>query len=356
VLIIPYLDARPVVGGVISAASDAALIGRTRVGQRLVLGSLATLRADGHDIVIGDDCWFGDFATVHIAHDVYPAAIASAVSVARFALVHACRLGQGCVLAEHAVVMDDAQVGPHAVIAADSVVPPGKRLEGGWLYAGTPAKPVRAIAREEVEQLHRRIRLGGTAGPTGDGDALAHILRSARPVQPLVQRPGAGVAADYADHAYVAPSASITGELELGAGASIWFGVEAQGEGSRLVVGAGSNVQDNTRIRLSPGEEVVLGRRVTIGHNVHLAACRVEDEAMVGMGSRLGAGTLVQAGGCVAAGAVTLPGTVVGAGEIWSGDPATRWKPMPDENRRLFARGVDIYIEYAAHYARASHA
>jgi carbonic anhydrase/acetyltransferase-like protein (isoleucine patch superfamily) len=70
------------------------------------------------------------------------------------------------------------------------------------------------------------------------------------------------------------------------------------------------------------------------------------------MGSVVGAGTIVRAGGVIAAGAETAPGTEVGAGEIWSGSPARRWKPLPEDNRANFARGVEVYIEYAANYSR----
>jgi hypothetical protein len=67
------------------------------------------------------------------------------VTVGRFGLVHACSVGDGCVVGEAAAILDGAASGPYAVIAADSVVTPRKQLPGGWLYAGAPAKPVREI-------------------------------------------------------------------------------------------------------------------------------------------------------------------------------------------------------------------
>ena len=346
-IVLPYLAHTPRLGDAISAAADAVIIGRATVGPRCHFGQLATVRADGEDIRIGADCWFADFSTVHIAHSVFPAVVAAGCSVARYALVHACDLASGVVLGENAVVMDNTQVGAGAVIAADSMVPPGKTLAGGWLYAGKPAKPVREVGAAELTALHARVR-GGTLAHA----AIDAIVLSATPVAALRQLPGSGIAGIRADGAYVAPTASLTGVMQLAAQASIWFGVEIIGRGATLDIGTGSNVQDNTRIVLNPGERVRLGRRVTVGHNVRMAACDIGDEALVGMGSQVGAGTVVGAGGVIAAGAVTAPGTVVAAGEIWAGVPAQRWKALSPENRAMFARGAAAYIEYAGNYAR----
>lgn len=346
-VVIPYLDFHPQLAGDMEAAVDAAVIGRAEVGARCHLGQLATLRADGESIRIGADCWFGDFSTVHIAHSAFAAVVGNGVTVASFGLVHACDFGAGCVVGEHALVMDNSRIGAGAVIAADSVVPPGKTLDGGWLYAGVPAKAVREISAAELANLHGLLRSGAQSADA----AINALLRSAAQVAAPRHAAGSGLPAKLTQAAYVAPTAMLDGNLSLGTGASVWFGVEMVGGGD-IVIGAGSNVQDNTRIELHAGERVQIGARVTVGHNVRMAACVVEDGAMVGMGSRVGAGTIVRAGGVIAAGAETAPGTEVAAGEIWSGAPARRWKPLPEDNRANFARGVDVYIEYAKNYSR----
>ncbi|MBK8957569.1 MAG: gamma carbonic anhydrase family protein [Proteobacteria bacterium] len=345
--VLPYLEFRPRIAADIDAAADAAIIGRAEVGARCHLGRLATLRADGESIRIGADCWFNDFSTVHIAHGFLPATVGHGVTVGAFGLVHACDLGDGCVVGEHALVMDNSRVGPGAVIAADSVVPPGKTLEGGWLYAGIPAKAVRAVSAEELAALHEALR----KDRRGDEPAGDAVLRGAHPPAAPRLAAGFGVPHKLAGSAFVAPSAIIEGNLSLGAGGSVWFGVEMVGGGD-IVIGAGSNFQDNSRIVLKAGERVEIGERVTVGHNVRMATCVVEDGAMIGMGSVVGAGTIVRAGGVIAAGAETAPGTEVAAGEIWSGTPARRWKPVPDDTRVNFARGAETYIEYARNYSR----
>jgi carbonic anhydrase/acetyltransferase-like protein (isoleucine patch superfamily) len=347
-VVLPYLEDAPRIGPGVVADRWSAVIGRTQIGANCCLGPLATLRADGEDIRVGSDCWFGEASTVHIADGMYATHIGSHVTLGRYGLIHACTVGDDCVVGEHAVVMDGAVVGPAAVIAAESVVPPGKQFDGGWIYAGTPAKPVEPIARARVEELHRAIR-GST-----QASADAQIVRAKNPVGSLRHPPGSGIGAFEA--AYIAPTASIRGHLKLARHSSIWFAVEIDAEGAMVELGEASNIQDNSRVYLRPGERVLIGRRVTVGHNVRMRACEIEDEALIGMGSIIGERTVVRAGAVVAAGSITAPGTEVAAGYIWSGQPARRSKPLSPENRALFSLGVDVYIRYAERYLHGKRA
>src|SRR5688500_7644238 len=134
-ILLPYLHHTPQLGPGAAGDPSAAVIGRVQGAAGLRLDALATLRADGHDIVIGEDNWFGAASTAHIADERLPSRTGDHVTVGRFALVHACCVGADCILGEGAVVMDGAEIGPGAVLAAGSLVPPGKQLPGGWLYA-----------------------------------------------------------------------------------------------------------------------------------------------------------------------------------------------------------------------------
>jgi carbonic anhydrase/acetyltransferase-like protein (isoleucine patch superfamily) len=253
------------------------------------------------------------------------------------------------------VVMDGSTVGPGAVIAAESVVPPGKRLAGGWLYAGTPARPVEAISRARVEEFHCAIR-GSPDRGQGVSSSDAQIVRAKNPIGDLHHPPGARIARLEAQDAYIAPSASLTGQLKLAPHSSIWFGVEIDAVAAVVELGEASNIQDNSRLYLAAGERVRIGRRVTVGHNVRMYACEIEDGAIIGMGSIIGKGTVVRAGACVAAGAITDPGTEVAVGHVWSGRPARQSRPLSAENSALFSLGVDVYIEYSKHYLLSSKA
>jgi len=345
-LVIPYLEYEPQIGSNVTAEDWVAVIGRAEIGAGCYFGKLATVRADGEYIRIGSECWFGDYSTVHIADVIYGTRVGTHVTVGRYGLVHACTIGDHCVLGENAVVMDGSEVGPGAAIAAESVVPPGKTLEGGWLYAGTPARPVEQISPARLAELHESIRNRAVIDN-------ADIIRARNPVGEFRHAPGTGVQDFASDQTYIAPTASINGNLKMAAHSSIWFAVEIDAAGATVELGEATNIQDSSRFHLEPGETMRFGRRVTVGHNVRMHACEVEDEAIIGMGSIVGKGTIVRKGGVVAAGAVTAPGTEVAAGTIWSGNPARRSRPLSEQNATFFSIGVDVYKGYTANFRAA---
>ena len=205
-IILPYLEHAPQIGSRVAAYPTSAVIGRTQLGSDCTLGELTLMRADGEEVRIGVDCWFGEASTVHIADKLYPAIIGSRVTVGRYSLVHACTVGDDCVIGEHAAIMDGSVLGAGSVIAAESVVPPGKTLEGGWLYAGAPALPVERVTGALLDHLHRAMRAGsGTEEPPC-------IFAAAR-VPGLRHAAGFGLKRICAEGAYVAPTASIAGRV-----------------------------------------------------------------------------------------------------------------------------------------------
>ena len=347
-ILLPYLQHEPRIAAGLKAHPSAAVIGRTELAAGCTLGELTLVRADGEDVRIGPDCWFGEASTVHIADRLFPAVIGSHVTVGRYGLVHACAVADDCVVGEHAAVMDGSVVGPGAVIAAESIVPPGKTLEGGWLHAGAPARPVERVTPQLRKALHDAIR-------RGTGGAVPHVFAAARAPR-LRHAAGSGVDQSFGPGVYVAPTASIAGRVLLAARSSVWFGVEVDAGAAAVRIGEETNVQDNSRLYGGDaGEELTIGPRVLIGHNVRIFPSTIEEGAIIGMGAIIGKGTLVRAGGCVAAGSITEPGTEVAAGQVWSGRPARAARPVSDRNRQEFSRAVAVYVEYAANYlARAA--
>ena len=342
-IVLPYLAHQPKIGSGVSAHASSAIIGRTSLDTDCCLAELTLLRADGEDVRIGADCWFGEASTVHIADQVFPAVIGSHVTVGRYGLVHACTVGDDCVIGEHAAVMDGSVVGPGAVIAAQSIVPPGKVLEGGWLYAGAPARPVERVTSELVGMLHRAIR-------SGKGKNVPHVFAEAR-LPPLRHAPGAGVDHPLGEGVYIAPTATLTGRVLLAPRSSVWFGVEIDAGQATVEIGEETNVQDNSRLYGGKaGEDIRIGSRVLIGHNVRIFPSTIESDAIIGMGAILGAGTTVRAGGCVAAGSITESGTEVASGEVWSGRPARAARRLSARNREEFSRAIDVYVQYAGNY------
>src|SRR4029450_7782723 len=120
-------------------------VARPVAGPGLVMRDYATLRADGERVRVGAHCYFGERATVHIADANLGASIGNDVTVGRFALVHACAVDDRVVVGDAALVMDGAHGGAGSGVTAGSLVPPRKRLAGGWIYDGYPVTPVREI-------------------------------------------------------------------------------------------------------------------------------------------------------------------------------------------------------------------
>src|SRR4051794_11688233 len=109
----------------------------------------------------------------------------------------------------------------------------------------------------------------------------------------------------------------------MGARSSIWYGAVARADYEIIEIGEGSNVQDGCTLHSDAGFPLVLGRGVTVGHNVVLHGAQVEDDVLVGMGSVVMNGARIGTGSIVAAGAVVTPGTQVPPGSVVGGAPAT---------------------------------
>src|SRR3954466_8813183 len=122
-----------------------------------------------------------------------------------------------------------------------------------------------------------------------------------------------------ADDAFIAPTAVLIGDVTVGAGASIWFGAVLRGDNSSIVIGAGSNVQDNCVIHCADQLPTIVGENVTVGHMAMLQVVAIGDGALIGMGAillqraKVGAESLVAAGAVVGEG-VEIPGGVLAAG------------------------------------------
>jgi carbonic anhydrase/acetyltransferase-like protein (isoleucine patch superfamily) len=152
--------------------------------------------------------------------------------------------------------------------------------------------------------------------------------------------------------AYVAPTATLIGEVEVGAGASIWFGAVLRGDESAIVIGEGSNIQDNAVVHCSANLPTLIGRNVTVGHMACIEGCTVEDGGVVGTGaimlhrSRLGAGAML------AAGSVLMEGHEVPAGHLAAGVPAEVKKELSGSSADWVRRPASHYQKQGPAYRR----
>src|ERR1700687_1260112 len=140
-----------------------------------------------------------------------------------------------------------------------------------------------------------------------------------------------GIVPRIAADAFVAPNATIIGDVEIASGANIWFGCVLRGDVAKIVVGANSNVQDGTVVHGSTGKPpTFIGANVTIGHMALIHACRLEDRNFVGMKAGVSDGAVVESGAMVAAAALVTTGKRVPRGELWGGNPARRMRELTD--------------------------
>ncbi|WP_329561415.1 gamma carbonic anhydrase family protein [Kitasatospora sp. NBC_01266] len=151
--------------------------------------------------------------------------------------------------------------------------------------------------------------------------------------------------------AFVAPTAVVVGAVRLGAGASVWYQAVLRGDAETIAVGADSNIQDNCTLHSDPGFPLVIGERVTVGHNAVLHGCLVEDDVLVGMGARVLNGARIGRGSLVAAGAVVTQGTVVPPGSLVAGVPAKVRRPLTEEEAAGIKANAAGYLLLAEAHA-----
>lgn len=150
--------------------------------------------------------------------------------------------------------------------------------------------------------------------------------------------------------AWVAPGATVVGEVTLGAGSSVWYGVVLRADEERMVIGERTNIQDNCVLHCDPGVPTLIGAGVTIGHNATVHGSVVDDDVLIGMGAVLLNGVHVESDVIIGAGAVVPEGMRILSGSLVLGVPARVRGTLTDEQRagiRLAAAG---YVERAARH------
>lgn len=147
--------------------------------------------------------------------------------------------------------------------------------------------------------------------------------------------------------AFVAPTATVVGDVTLGAGASVWYGAVLRGDVERIAVGAHSNVQDNCTLHADPGFPVGVGERVSIGHNAVVHGATVGDDCLIGMGATVLNGAVIGAGSLVAAQALVPQGMQVPPGSLVAGVPAKVRRELTEEERQGITLNGTMYAELA---------
>ena len=163
--------------------------------------------------------------------------------------------------------------------------------------------------------------------------------------------PHKGIVPKVDPSAFIVANATLVGDVEIAANASIWFGCILRGDGPGIRVGENSNLQDGTVVHVAArGLMTVVGKNVTVGHMVLLHACEIQDGAFIGMHSTVLDGAVVESQAMVAAGALVTPGKIVRRGELWAGNPARKLRDLTEKDYETFKRIAAGYVALAKSY------
>ena len=154
-----------------------------------------------------------------------------------------------------------------------------------------------------------------------------------------------GIEPVFADRAsnWIAPDATLIGNIRVGRDASIWFGAALRGDNEAIEIGEGSNVQEHTIMHTDPGFPLTIGKNCTVGHNVILHGCTLEDGALVGMGSIVMNGAKIGRGSVVGAGSVITEGKEFPEHSLIIGSPARVIRTLSPEQATAMGRAAKSY-------------
>jgi carbonic anhydrase/acetyltransferase-like protein (isoleucine patch superfamily) len=157
-----------------------------------------------------------------------------------------------------------------------------------------------------------------------------------------------------APDAFIAPGASVIGDVEIGAESSVWFGSVVRGDVHYVRIGARTNLQDGTIVHVThDGFPTVVGDEVTVGHGCILHACTLHDRAFIGMDATILDGGVVETDAMLAAGALLTPGKTVPTGQLWAGRPARYLRDLRPDEIAAFKERNELYVKLAAEYRTA---
>lgn len=163
-----------------------------------------------------------------------------------------------------------------------------------------------------------------------------------------------GVMPQIPEDCFVAPNATIVGDVVMGKDCSVWFNAVIRGDVNKIRMGNKVNIQDGACIHCTfEKTETVLGNSVSVGHNAIVHGCVVEDNVLIGMGAIVMDNCHIGSGSIIAAGAVVLEGTIVPPGSIFAGVPAKKVKDVsPELMKGEVERIANNYLKYSSWFKK----
>jgi carbonic anhydrase/acetyltransferase-like protein (isoleucine patch superfamily) len=165
-------------------------------------------------------------------------------------------------------------------------------------------------------------------------------------------RPFRGCAPAVDPSAFIADTATLIGDVTVGARSSVWFGAVVRGDVFHIRIGEETSIQDNSVIHVTHDRyATVVGNKVTVGHGVTLHGCTVGDLCIVGMGAIILDQAVVGDRCIIGAGALVTPGTSIPPGHLAVGSPARPKRPLTDEELIWLEASALHYVELQKSYA-----
>ncbi len=151
---------------------------------------------------------------------------------------------------------------------------------------------------------------------------------------------------------WVAPNAVLIGKVRLEAGASVWFNAVLRGDNELIHIGENSNVQDGTVMHTDMGSPLNIGKGVTIGHNVMLHGCSVDDYSLIGINSVILNGARIGKYCIIGANSLIGEGKVIPDGSLVMGSPGKVVRELTDVQKKMLEASAAHYVHNAQRYAR----